>query len=229
VNKPLTLAGLGAALAVMLGALPSAAAADGAALQAGKDLCRAAINGRHSALASLQSRAGGATSLSTAHRGAIDSTIAATDAGLDALVPAIDAATDRASLSEACHHITVDYRVYAVVVPKSVMAIGFDVDTAAATTLAAFATGADAVIAAEKAAGKDTTAAEATLAALRTESTALVAAIDGRADAVLGVEPADWNADHAVLAPYRQSLADAVGHLKTARDLAGRLRRELKA
>jgi hypothetical protein len=118
--------------------------------------------------------------------------------------------------------------VYALVVPQSEMAIGFDVDAAAVTTLEGYENGADAIIAAEKAHGKDTTAAEATLASLRTESAAVTTDVDGKADGVLTVKPADWNANNAVLKPYRQSLADAAAHLKTARGLAAKLASQLK-
>lgn len=227
-NKTLTIAGLGAALIGSLALLPSAHAADGTGLQAGKDKCNAAIDHRHTTLAALDQRANAAVALTAAHRSTIETTIDATNTGLDSLKPAIDAATDRATLTAACHPITVDYRVYVLVVPQSSMAIGFDIDAAAVTTLDAFETSADAIIAAEKALGKDTTAAEATLASLRIESGAVAAAIDGKADNVLTVKPADWNADNAVLKPYRESLATAVGHLRTARGLAAQLSQELK-
>jgi hypothetical protein len=228
VNKTRTIAGLGAALIGTLALLPSAHGADGATLQAGKDKCNAAIDHRHTALAALDERVNAAVALTAAHRSTIETTINATNSGLDGLKPAIDAATDRAGLTAACHPITVDYRVYVLVVPQSTMAIGFDVDAAAVTTLDAFETGADAIIVAEKALGKDTTAADAPLASLRTESDAVAAAIDGKADSVLTVKPAGWNADNAVLKPYRDSLATAVGHLRTARGLAAQLTRELK-
>jgi hypothetical protein len=228
VNKTLTLAGLGAALIGTLSLLPAAHAASGTGLQAGKDRCNLAIDTRHAALGALDQQVNAAATLSPAHHGTIETAISATNAGLDGLKPAIDAATDRTALTAACHPITVDFRVYALVVPQSEMAIGFDAEAAAVTTLDAYESGADAIIAAEKALGKDTTAAEATLASLRTQSAAVTAAIDGKADSVLTVKPADWNADNTVLKPYRQSLADAVGHLKAARTLAAQLASELK-
>lgn len=231
-KKHLTLAGFGASLAaaaVSVVALPAADAADNTALQAGKDRCDQAIDNRHAALGELDVRVTAAVTLTAAHKDTVVATIDATTAGLDALEPAIDAATDRAALTAACHHITVDYRVYALVIPQAELAIGYDAESVAATTLDAFGDAADAIIAAERAAGKDTSAAEATLASLRTETAAASTAIDGKPDAVLTIEPAQWNADRTVLEPYRAALATAAGHLKTGRGLAHRLLDELKA
>jgi hypothetical protein len=232
VNTSLTFprlgAGLGAVLVATLSFVPAAYAADGTGFQAGKDRCHVAIDNRHTALATLGQQVNAAPTLSVAHHGTIAATISASNAGLDGLKPAIDAAADRAALAAACHPITVDYRVYALVVPQSEMAIGFDAGAAAAVTFNAYESGADAVIAAEKAAGKDTSAPEATLASLRAESASIATAIDGKADGVLTVKPADWNANRAVLEPYRESLVQSVEHLKGARVLASQLAAQLK-
>ncbi len=200
-NKITTLAALGAALVGTLSVVPAAHAADGTGLQTGKARCTLAIDTRHTALGALDQHVNAATTLSSAHRGAIDATISATNAGLDGLKPAIDAATDRTALTAACHPITVDYRVYVVVVPQSELAIGFDAEAAAVATLDTYENGADAIIAAEKALGKDTAAAEATLASLRDESAAVTTAIDGEADRVLTVKPA-----HALAAQLASEL-----------------------
>ena len=46
--------------------------------------------------------------------------------------------------------------------------------------------------------------------------------------AVLGLTPADWNANHDVLSPARQSLRVARTDLRVARDLAVKIRNELR-
>ena len=88
-NKRLTLAGLGAALVGTLSLLPAAHAADGTGLQAGKARCNLATDTRHAALGALDQQVSAATTLSAAHRSAIEATVRATNAGLDGLKPAI--------------------------------------------------------------------------------------------------------------------------------------------
>jgi hypothetical protein len=55
-----------------------------------------------------------------------------------------------------------------------------------------------------------------------------VASAGSVAPAVLGLTPADWNANHEVLTPARQSLRSARADHKVARDLAQKIRNELR-
>ena len=79
-----------------------------------------------------------------------------------------------------------------------------------------------------EAAGQDVTQAKVDLGALRAAIASGVAAAGTVPGAVLGLTPADWNANHEVLTPPRQSLRAGRADLKMARDLAVKIRDELK-
>lgn len=89
------------------------------------------------------------------------------------------------------------------------------------------ATLADAIARAE-AAGQDVGGAKLDLDMMREAIASGVASADSVAPAVLGLTPADRNANHEVLTPARQALRSARSGLKVARDLAAKIRDELK-
>ncbi|HEV7536164.1 MAG TPA: hypothetical protein VGP90_11050, partial [Acidimicrobiia bacterium] len=79
----------------------------------------------------------------------------------------------------------------------------------------------------EEAAGRDMSQAKADLDAMKAQIASGVAAAGTIPGAVLGLSPADWNANHDVLQPSRQQLRVARTDLKVARDLAVKIRGEL--
>src|SRR5436305_1185388 len=87
---------------------------------------------------------------------------------------------------------------------------------------------ADAIDKAE-AAGRDVTQAKADLDAMKAQIASGVAAAGPIPGSVLGLTPADWNGNHDVLTPPRQQLRVARSDLRVARDLAVKIRNELKA
>ena len=79
-----------------------------------------------------------------------------------------------------------------------------------------------------EAAGRDVTQAKADLDAMKAQIASADAAAGSVPGAVLGLTPADWNANHDVLTPARQQLRVARTDLRVARDLAVKIRNELR-
>ena len=147
---------------------------------------------------------------------------------LRVLADVIKADTDLATMKEHCRSIFDDNRVFALVLPRVRLVVGADTATDAGATLGDVAARlADAIAVAEDA-GRDVGQAKLDLDTMKAHIASGVAAAGSVPGAVLGLTPADWNANHEVLTPARQSLRSARADLKVARDLALKIRNELK-
>jgi hypothetical protein len=222
--RPVLLAG---AVAVAGIAVPVAAAhaqADTTApasadrLASAKTRCRNAITSRLGHIEVLQARASASGPLTDAHTATITAFLAAATDGLTARLADVDAATTAEQLKAACSKIVPDFRIYALRTPQVHLAIGFDAADQAHGRLEGVADKLQAAIDAGQ--GGNIPLATEKLAAMRVALDAAAAATAGHADALLAVTPVDYNADHAVLAPYRASLVTAKGHLREAARLA---------
>jgi hypothetical protein len=166
--------------------------------------------------------------LTDEHEAALVADIDASAARLGALVEPITSSTDLPTLRRHCRSIFEDNRVFAIVLPRARLVAGADTAGAAAAKLTDVAAKlADAIDRAE-AANHDVTQARQDLAAMEAAIASGAATAAGVPAGVLGLTPADWNADHQVLTPARQSLRDARSDLKQARELARKIRQELK-
>jgi hypothetical protein len=188
------------------------------------------IDRRLETLAVLQTKVDASAVLTDAHEAALDEIIASTQEGLRELRAEIEADTTLAELREDITSIFEDYRVYALVVRQVWLVVG---DDTVAVTADGFDTAADrleAAIDAAEAAGTDIGDAREHLAAMIRHVEAARDEVDGDAEAVLALTPADWNDESAqpILREARQSLADARGHLRAAVQEARQVLAEIK-
>jgi hypothetical protein len=190
--------------------------------------CLAAIDVRLPALSAAETAVTGNRHLTDDHQAALTSNIDETTGRLHTLAEAIRADTDLATLRDHCRSIFEDNRVFALVLPRARLVVGADTATDAAAKLRDVAGKlADAIDRAE-AAGQNVAQAKLDLDAMKAQIASGAAAAGTVAGAVLGLTPADWNANHDVLTPARQSLREARADLRVARDLAVKIRNELK-
>ena len=190
--------------------------------------CLAAIGVRLPALAAAKSDVASNRHLTDADRSALTTDIDETAVRLQTLQGEIRADTDLATLRDHCHSIFQDNRVFALVLPRTRLVVGADTATAAGDKLSDIAGKLADAIAKAEAAGRDVTQAKADLDAMKAQIASADAAAGSVPGAVLGLTPADWNANHDVLSPARQSLRVARTDLRVARDLAVKIRNELR-
>ncbi len=201
---------------------------------AGRDLeslrsrCVAAIDVRLRALSAAKAALASAGHVTVDHRAALAALLDETTARLQALRTDIAADAEAGSLKGHCRPIFEDNRVFALVLPRMRLVVAADVSGAVAAKLEAVAGKLGAAIAEAEAAGRDMTQARADLEAMEAKIASAQASAASVPGTVLGLTPADWNADHRVLAPARQSLQSAGKDLRGARELAGKIRDQLK-
>ena len=198
-------------------------------LEALRVKCLAAIDVRLPALAAAKADVTGNQHLTADHTSALTSDIDETTARLQTLDSEIKADTDLATLRDHCRSIFQDNRVFALVLPRTRLVVGADTATAAGDKLSDIAGKLADAIAKAEAAGRDVTQAKADLDAMKAQIASGVAAAGPIPGSVLGLTPADWNGNHDVLTPPRQELRAARSDLRVARDLAVKIRNELKA
>ena len=169
-----------------------------------------AIDTRLGDLRVAQDRVAAAAELTDADRAAIQATLEHDISGLTALRAKILADTDAKTAAADVQTIYTDYRVYAVVIPQSLIAAGADRLTSSAVP---HLQSAHDRLAAR---GADTTQ----LATMQTAIDAASTDLDGLAAAALAVTPAAYNADHAIMPPLRARLDDASAQLRQAGAIA---------
>lgn len=176
------------------------------------------IDRRLETVANLQSVVDNSAVLTDAHERALDEILSSTAEGLRALRAEIEADTTVEQLKADIKSIFEDYRVYALVARQVWLVVADDTVDATADGFDTAADRLEAAIDAAEAAGKDVGDAREHLAAMIRHVEAARDEVDGDAEAVLALTPADWNAGDAqpVLREARQSIADARGHLRSA-------------
>jgi hypothetical protein len=190
--------------------------------------CLAAIGVRLPALSAARADVTGNGHVTDGDGAALVSNIDETTARLNVLAGEIKADTDLAALRDHCRSIFEDNRVFALVLPRTRLVVGADTAVDAGGKLSDVAGKlADAIKAAE-AAGQDVHQAKLDLDMMKAQIASGVAAAGSIPGSVLGLTPADWNANHQVLTPAHQSLREARTDLKVARDLAYKIRHELR-
>jgi hypothetical protein len=197
-------------------------------IEALRTRCLAAIDVRLPALAAAKADVNGNQHLTADHRSALVTDIDETTARLQALQGEIKADTDLAALRDHCRSIFEDSRVFALVLPRTRLVVGADTAGAAGAKLSDIAGKLADAIDKAQAAGRDVTQAKADLDAMKAQIASGVAAAGSVPGSVLGLTPADWNANHDVLMPARQQLRVARTDLRVARDLAVKIRNELR-
>jgi len=190
--------------------------------------CIAAVDVRLPALAAARTGVSDNRHVTDEHQAALTADIDETATRLRVLADVIKADTDLATMKEHCRSIFDDNRVFALVLPRVRLVVGADTATDAGATLGDVAARLADAIAKAEAAGRDVGQAKLDLDTMKAHIAAGMAAAGSVPGAVLGLTPADWNANHEVLTPARQSLRSARADLKVARDLALKIRNELK-
>ena len=190
--------------------------------------CLAAIDVRLPALAAAKAAVTADPHLTADHKAALTTDIDETTGRLQTLQGEITADADLAALRSHCRSIFEDNRVFALVLPRTRLVTGADTAGAAGARLSDIAGKLADAIAKAEAAGHDVSQAKADLDAMKAQIASGVAAAGTVAGSVLGLTPADWNANHDVLTPARQQLRVARTDLRVARDLAVKIRNELR-
>ena len=197
-------------------------------LEALRTRCLAAIDVRLPALAAARSAVADNARVTDDHQSALTANLDETAGRLRDLATLIKADTDPAALRDHCRSIFEDNRVFALVLPRVRLVVGADSATDAGAKLNDVAGKLADAIAKAEAAGRDVHQAKLDLDTMKAQIASGVAAASTVPGAVLGLTPADWNANHEVLTPARQSLREARADLKVARDLALEIRNELR-
>jgi hypothetical protein len=190
--------------------------------------CVAAIDARLPRLSAAKAALASARRLTDAHRAALTGLIDDATAGLQTLRGEIQADSEVGALLEHCRSIFADYRVFALLLPRTRLVIAADVSVAGADKLDNVAGKLGAAIAQAEAAGRDMAQAKADLEAMKGKIASGRTSAAAVADAVLKLTAADWKADHNLLLPARQSLQSARRDLRAAHDLAVKIHDELK-
>jgi hypothetical protein len=170
-----------------------------------KARCTGAVTRRVADLGSLASRAASSGPLTDAHTATTSAFLTEASSGLGALLPQVQAASDRTTLKALCDQVVPAYRVYVLRTPQVKLAISLDASAARVVQL----TEAASAIEARLPSAKNPEKAAAALAAMKAAIAAAQAALAGQADALLLVTPADYNTNTGVLAPFRSANSTA--------------------
>ena len=167
----------------------------------------------------LQQGVDHARALTDAHEAALEAILDSSAAGLGALRAEIEADTTVPELRADINSIFEDFRIYALVTRQVLLVGAADMVDAAGAALNQAADRLAVLIEEAAASGKDVTEARAHLAAMQAAIDEALAGVDGVADEVLPLTPADWNAGTAgpVLREAREAIEDARADLRTAK------------
>jgi hypothetical protein len=157
------------------------------------------------------------TSLTDADRSSILATLTADLAAMKSLAAKIAADTVVSTARADYASIFTVYRVYAVALPQAHFAAAADALADKALPRLTSAESKLAAALAGKFASKSTPELQAKLVDMANQIAAAKAAVEGVAGKALAVTPADFNANHAVLAPIRASIVSARSAAKLAR------------
>ena len=160
----------------------------------------------------------GSRPLTDAHQADLQAILDAAATGLRALRAEIEADTTLPDLREDINSIFADYRVYVLVVRQVWLVVAADTVDAAGGALEETAADLGVLIERAESAGQDITEAEAHLAAMEAAIVEALVGVDGVAEDVLPLTPADWNDGTAgpILRESRQAIVDARADLRTA-------------
>ena len=160
----------------------------------------------------------GSRPLTDGHQAALQAILDESAAGLRALRAEIEADTTLPELRKDINSIFTEYRIYVLVVRQVWLVMGADTIDAAGAKLDETAADLAVLIERAEAAGQDVTEAKEHLAAMEAAIAEALAGVEGVADDVLPLTPADWNAGTAgpILREARQAIVDARADLRTA-------------
>ena len=173
-----------------------------------------AIDARVADLATLASRIGEMKNLSDAEKSSLTTAVQAQSVALTALKAKLDADTDSATALADEKTITVDYRIYALIVPQGHIAAASDRALTIAGLLDSVSAKLQIRIAAAQAAGKDVTAVSVVLADMNAKIADLKTQAATAGNSVLSLVPD--KGDATVAASNKAALVAAHGDIKSA-------------
>jgi hypothetical protein len=186
--------------------------ATGARFDTAKARCTGAIQRRITDTAGLRGAALAAPNFTNAHEATTTTFLDAASSGLTTLLGGVQAATDRTTLKSLCGQVVPGYRIYVLRNPQVTLAISLDRSANRVVEL----TQAASKIEAQLPNAKNPARAKAKLDAMKAAIAAAQAALAGQADSLLTVTPAGYNANHAVLAPFRAANRKAEVQIRKA-------------
>jgi hypothetical protein len=154
---------------------------------------------RLATLNTLTSKINAATKLSAGDKATLSSEVTSSTSGLTALKSQLDAETTLAAARTDAQSIYSEYRVYALVAPKVGLVKVADDQQAVEGKLTALAQQLQTRITAEQQAGKDVTTLQSQLSDMTTQTNAAQAISSSIESGVIGLQPTDYNSNHAVL------------------------------
>lgn len=178
-----------------------------------KARCLAQIQRRQTALTEMDNRLDQAKAIAEDHRGALKRIDTQSSDGLTSLANEIQGEDNVTELRAECRRIVEDFRVFALLRPRARVVLASDRELAAVTRLRNVE---DRLQAAIDKSDKDTTEAKQHLASMKTAVDAAASKAGGIYDAVIGLTPADYNANNNVLSPSVTSVRAARDDIKTA-------------
>ena len=178
----------------------------------------AEITRRVTNLGDAQTRLGASSKLTAADMTALQGQLSAELTALTALKTKLAADTDLATARIDVASIVTDYRVYALMLPKTRLIATADDCAVVDNKLNTLEVTLQAKTEAEKAAGKDISVLQASLDDLKSKTLDAANKTSGITAQLLAITPDQYDASHEVLSPFHQTLLAAQIDLKTARD-----------
>lgn len=191
--------------------------ASASTLAAIKAKAAAAISLRESALQAAITAVTANRYLTSGDRATILATLNSDASGLNALGPVIQADTTVAQARTDYQTIFTHYRVFALALPQSRFAAAADDLTGTVVPRLTDAQSKLEDLLAGPDHSKDTPAVQADMADLAKQIAGITTSTSGLAATVLSFTPAQWDANPAILAPYRADLVTARGDARAAR------------
>lgn len=167
------------------------------------------ITRRLTTLGTLNSKIASATKLTASDKAALASEVTNAAAGLTTLKAKLDAETIIAAARADAQSIFDEYRVYALVAPKVVLIKTADDQQTVDVKLTTLAGKLQTRLDSAKSAGKDVSALQARLDDMKAKTTAAAGIASSVEQAVIGLQPTDYNSNHNVLSGYRAQLQTA--------------------
>jgi hypothetical protein len=178
----------------------------------------AEIDRRITNLSNALTKLTASTKLTPADKTALQGQINTELTGLAALKGKLAADTDVATAHVDVQAIVNDYRVYVLMLPKTRLIATIDRFIDVEDKLTSIDSTLQTKVNADRAAGKDTASMQASLDDLKSKIADATSKTDGMTAQLLALVPTDYNADHAILLTFHQSLIAAQTDVKTARD-----------
>lgn len=154
---------------------------------------------RLTSLATLTGKINAATKLTSSDKATLTAEVTTTISGLNTLKAQLDGETTLAAAHADAQSIYTEYRVYALVAPKIALVKVADDQQVVEQKLQTLIQKLQTRLNAAKAKGKDVSALETTLADMTSKVNASLSVSSSVQAKVIGLQPTDYNNDHAIL------------------------------